>query len=480
MSITIDEDIVKAPSFDYNVQNYTIDELYDIFGIRKEDTAYSANEKMTQFFETSRRNPSMTKFFRDAQTVILRTPRFRKEIMTNEYDIYDEYIDNEDLPPENEDNENKDQKVLMGNNLENYYPETLVVNNHSETIEKPLENVAGGDGKMNPFYRRTYKTEVCVDSVFKKSTENSNSFTVFFPKKIDRVVSMRMTTIELPNRVYNITEIDNRNEMYISTSNIVGISDATNTIRVPPGDYSRETLISVINNIMSNGTTGMQYLVFDIDKVTRRSMLRAKMPKDGGGTFYPLSDPNDPTYSPNFHYTLSFPTFTAKADLVSCDTSPTAGTSQEIYRDGLGWTLGFRKPSYEVTGTDIFTDITSVNGTLYNYKAVLISEALYNDKLQDYIFIDVNDFNNNYVADSIVSTTQQSYLGNTLFARIPMSTADNLGLRMYMADFEPKRDYFGPVTIDRLHLRVLNKYGELVDLGGQDYSCIFEFSVRYA
>ena len=84
------------------------------------------------------------------------------------------------------------------------------------------------------------------------------------------------------------------------------------------------------------------------------------------------------------------------------------------------------------------------------------------------------------MADSIVSATQQSYLGNTLFTRVPMSTADKVGFRMYMTDFEPRRDYFGPVTIDRLHLRVLNKYGELVDLGGQDYSCIFEFNVRYA
>tara|TARA_B100001093_G_C26626410_1_gene926923 strand:- start:349 stop:963 length:615 start_codon:yes stop_codon:yes gene_type:complete len=204
------------------------------------------------------------------------------------------------------------------------------------------------------------------------------------------------------------------------------------------------------------------------------------MSKDSGAAFYPLSDPNAATYSPNFKYTLSFPTYTARADLVSCDTSPTAGTSQEIFQDGLGWTLGFRKASYDVTGSDVYVDITSTNGILYNYKAALTSEALYNDKIQDYIFIDVNDFNNNYVADSIVSATQESYLGDTLFARIPMSTPSNLGLRMYMADFEPRRDYFGPVTIDRLHLRVLNKYGELVDLGGQDYSCMFEFNVRYA
>lgn len=469
MSISREQD-ESNDGFDYNVNNYNIDELYDIFGIHTDDNLFVINERMTKFFETSRRNPLMTNFLRGAQAKIFNDLEYRSK-MTE--DVKEDGNTDSDAI--------EDQSILSSKKkLENSYPSTLVVNNHKETLDAPLDSTPGGDGTINPFVRITYQKEVCVDSVFKKTTENSNSFTVFFPKKLDNVVSMRMTSLELPNTVYNITNIDNRNQMFISTTDISGVPNATDTITVPPGDYSRDTLVSSVNNIMSNSTKGMQYLVFDIDNVTRRSIIRAKMPKDGGGTFYPLSDPSAATYSPNFKYTLSFPTYTAKADLVSCDTSPTAGTSQEIYQDGLGWTLGFRKASYDVSGGDVYTDITSVNGTLYNYKAALVSDALYNDKLQDYVFIDVNDFNNNYVADSIVSATQQSYLGNTLFARVPMSTADKLGFRMYMSDFEPRRDYFGPVTIDRLHLRVLNKYGELVDLGGQDYSCIFEFNVRYA
>ncbi len=74
-------------TFDYNVGNYSLSELYDIFGIEDSDTAYIANEKMTEFFQTSRRNPLMQTFFRDAQAVVFRSPRFRQEIMTNDYEI---------------------------------------------------------------------------------------------------------------------------------------------------------------------------------------------------------------------------------------------------------------------------------------------------------------------------------------------------------------------------------------------------------
>ena len=458
--------------FDYNVKNYSIDELYDIFGINNKDPLYIINKKLTDFFETSRRHPLMTSFLRDAQSVIFNSLNYRGKIMEDDNDDNDNDDDNNDAIQEN--------SILSSNKkLENYYPSTLVRNDHKEKLDDPLDNTPGGDGTINPFVRRTYKKEVCVDSVFKKATENSNSFTVYFPKKLDNVVSMRMTSMELPNKVYNITSVDNRNQMFISTSDISGVQNAISTITVPPGDYKRETLVSTINNIMSNSKTGMQYLVFDINSETLRSIIRAKMPKDGGALFYPLSDPSAVTYSPKFKYTLSFPTYTAKADLVSCDTSPTAGTSQEIYQDGLGWTLGFRKALYNVSASDTYTDITSANGIEYNYKAALVSEALYNDKLQDYIFMDVNDFNKNYVADSIVSATQQSYLGNTLFARIPLSTLESNYFRTYMTTFEPQRDYFGPVTIDRLHLRILNKYGELVDLGDQNYSCIFEFNIKY-
>jgi len=484
--------------FDYNVDNYSLAELKDIFGITNADSIYISNEKMSDFFASSAHNPAMLRFFRAAQSKIFQSQQYNNELVTDEYDdneYDDEYYENDDEhTPNNTRQQSESNKsdtersnmLLPGNSMEKYYPPDLVVNNHSANMGQPLDALAGGDGEINPLFRNTYRCEVCVDSVFKKSTENASSFTVFFPKHIDKIISMRMKAIELPNSIYNITAVGNRNQMYITTRNLTNIpasaaaAGTTSTITVPPGEYTLQTLSTTINNIMSNSTTGMQYLVFSINPTTKLSMIRAKMSADPGQPFYPYSTENNSTYSPNFEYTVSFPTYTAKADLKSCDTSPTAGTAQEIFKDGLGWTLGFRKASYNVTVADTFNDIISLPDTILLYKACLQSEAMYNDKLNDYVFVDVNDFNNSHVSDGIISNTLIGYLGNTLFARIPLSTASNLGLRTYMTDFEPRRDYFGPVKIDRLHMRLLNKYGDLIDLGGQDYSAIFEFMVRYA
>jgi len=488
--------VPQQQRFDYNVDNYSLSELKDIFGITNTDNVYISNEKMSEFFASSAHNPAMLRFFREAQTRIFQSQKYISELVTNEYDD-DEYVadaenaeDAEDADGNNHqqsDSNNSDTErgnmLILDKSIDNYYPPDLVVNNHSANMGQSLDALAGGNGEINPLFRNTYRCEVCVDSVFKKPTETASSFTVFFPKHIDRIISMRMTAIELPNSIYNITAVGNRNQMYITTRNLTNIPAAvakTSTITVPPGEYTLQTLSTTINNIMSNSTTGMQYLVFIINPTTKRSMIRAKMSTDPGQQFHPYSAANNSTYSPNFEYTLSFPTYTAKADLKSCDTSPTAGTAQEIFKDGLGWTIGFRKASYDVTAASTFNDITSASDTLLIYKACLQSEAMYNDKLNDYVFVDVNDFNNNHVSDSIISNTLIGYIGDTLFARVPLSTPSNLGLRTYMTDFEPRRDYFGPVKIDRLHMRLLNKYGDLIDLGGQDYSALFEFIVRYA
>jgi hypothetical protein len=38
------------------------------------------------------------------------------------------------------------------------------------------------------------------------------------------------------------------------------------------------------------------------------------------------------------------------------------------------------------------------------------------------------------------------------------------------------RDYFGPVKISRLNIRLLDKFGDILQLNGNDYSFLIEFT----
>ena len=263
----------------------------------------------------------MLRFFRAAQSKIFQSQQYNSELVTNEYDDDEDDAGDEDDDEEDYDdtpNNNGKQSdsdidversnmLLPGKSIEKYYPPDLVVNNHSASMGQTLGAIAGGDGEINPLFRNTYRCEVCVDSVFKKSTESASSFTVFFPKHIDKIISMSMKAIELPNSIYNISAVGNRNHMYITTRNLTNLPSivgTTSTITVPTGEYTLQTLSTTINNIMSNSTTGMQYLVFSINPTTKLSMIRAKMSTDPGQPFYPYSPENNSTYSPNFEYTV--------------------------------------------------------------------------------------------------------------------------------------------------------------------------------
>ena len=46
--------------------------------------------------------------------------------------------------------------------------------------------------------------------------------------------------------------------------------------------------------------------------------------------------------------------------------------------------------------------------------------------------------------------------------------------------FEKKRDYFGPVNIEKLHIKILNKFGELADNVNTNYSLTFQFETLYS
>ena len=47
-------------------------------------------------------------------------------------------------------------------------------------------------------------------------------------------------------------------------------------------------------------------------------------------------------------------------------------------------------------------------------------------------------------------------------------------------DIIGKRDYFGPVDIDKLHIRLLTKQGELITFNDTNFSMALEFTMQYS
>jgi hypothetical protein len=120
----------------------------------------------------------------------------------------------------------------------------------------------------------------------------------------------------------------------------------------------------------------------------------------------------------------------------------------------------------------------SSNGT--EYHGYIISEAAYGSSMQNYVFVEVNDFNKNFITDSIISITNNAYIGNNILGRISLSAVTNNTVFNNSSDRIFKmREYLGPVKIKRLNVRLLNKFGEIVNLNNGDFSIALEFKILY-
>jgi hypothetical protein len=106
---------------------------------------------------------------------------------------------------------------------------------------------------------------------------------------------------------------------------------------------------------------------------------------------------------------------------------------------------------------------------LYSGNTSYTSEGVY-DPIDKYYFVDVDDFQNNFVTNTVISNIPDGYIGKNILAKISLNTTD--------LDY-CTRDYFGPVRIDKLKIRILNRFGNTVQLNGYDYSISFEFKVWY-
>jgi hypothetical protein len=42
-----------------------------------------------------------------------------------------------------------------------------------------------------------------------------------------------------------------------------------------------------------------------------------------------------------------------------------------------------------------------------------------------------------------------------------------------------KREYFGPVSVQKMHVQLLDEYGRILDMNGSDFSFLLTFDTSY-
>jgi hypothetical protein len=315
---------------------------------------------------------------------------------------------------------------------------TLSGENGSFIIEKPKDTYVNSNqkpilpGEMNPLLNTTtIKKYLNVDTRFRENYYGtlSSNFGLNLPVSMNNTVSLRLSAVELPKTFYAVSRIFGSDHFSISRSNVV------KHISVPDGNYDPIALCTYLTNYMDSlgwPFTDIQFLIDIRDN-------------NGSGRIIVSLKENPSSIAP---FALSF-----QQDVMGADDKTTPLPLK------LGWKMGFRNGMYENNVSYVSEGIPDLSGPKYLYLAV-------------------DDFNNN-VNNGFYSAFSESVMNNNILARISMSGASFDDVQESSSVSVYTRQYFGPVNINKLQIQLLDEYGRTINLNNMDYSFCLEFQIIY-
>lgn len=281
-------------------------------------------------------------------------------------------------------------------------------------------------GRFNPLDKRTLYKSIIINSKFRNNYYNtlSSDFLFEFPLEFKNVVSLRITDIQIPIQLYNISDYLGNNYFWIQ-------NETTNDVKkivIPDGFYSNSSLIALLNNIFANFTDDFQYITFSLKG------------GDYGETVVSLMS----TAPYIYNFTLVF-----ENNINNINQNVNANNN---LMTKLGWILGFRLDRYE-------------------FHSEYISEGLIQSQLSP-MFLCINDFNDSQFNNKFNVFNNMSLLSNDIVSQIYLNS-NKLSVNSIT------KTYFGGVNINKIHIKLIDIFGKKVDLNNNDFNFTIQLEILY-
>jgi len=308
---------------------------------------------------------------------------------------------------------------------------------------------------------------ICIDSLF---CNNATDFVYTFEQPLTKVINTRITSVEIPNLWYDFSSKVRNNQFTIQFFNMEDLPDSECVVTIPDGNYVSSELSRLMNVYFMNNIL-LSRLVFKINEVNAKSVIYVNENSDNAPAPY-LTFLT--TYAPDFYYIVNF----------AIPGLPLQQTA--------GWMMGFRQPSYTIGINNVYRDITNslsaIPSSIGGYEidpgwitstlqlGFLESESSYGSTAYNYVYIELDDYTNyhhvNFITNLLING---ECLGKKLLAKIPITGSHNTIITNNAGDMIFKtREYFGPVKIDKMRIRVLNPFGNVIDLNQNSFSLTIE------
>ena len=408
-------------NFDLNIENYTRDELIQMFELPLNFDKNILEIKQAKLRDSIFNNKEINK---DTQTKTIQFLIKAKNIILNENQPH-----SSNLQKKIEDFYNSSYE-LKTSQLEDKEEHMVQVRPQKPYLSSyPSEFFPG---VINPIKKRTIKKNLNIDSKFRENyfSNPSSNFNFNLPVNINDVLQMQLASIELPTTYYVVSKQYGNNFFSIT------VNTSTTVINIPDGNYDQITMMDAINNqlLLAGAPFNAVSFVINLTNATTGS----------GQTLVGFND-----LSGNTVLTLNF-----QADRNGIDDRNTPLPLK------FGWIIGFR------------------NG-VYTNNLNYVSEGVVDVTGPKYMFLAIDDYKNN-VNNNFYSAFNSSILNKNILARISLQAntfnvleQNNLNL------VTTPREYFGPVDIQILNVQLLDEYGRIVDLNNMDFSFCLTLTTVY-
>lgn len=443
-----------------DLSQYTIDELFTLFEININSNTtyetlteqiYTNGTKMIDLFKN--KNNTLSLFFEKAMKYLL----------------------------ENNNTSTNNQYIIENPNHYKYGESINQIKNMNTTNNDYMFNSNSGAG--NPIHRKTVTKLFNIDSRFRDNynTTTSTNFTVQLQIEQKNVIEMKLCDVEIPTTYYPISTSLGNNYMWIKF--IKDLDDDTNNkymyIFIPDGNYYFEDLINYINGIsclklLNNNPTNAS---INLDLVYNNGSVGTGTGKIQLGIFT-LADISGNSFNNNYtsielnfngSYLYDFSGNIVKKTVIMNITQMNniyggnkyLQKSNSNIQNNFGWLLGYK---YK----------------LYTGALSYISEGVMDILGPRYLYLIIDDGISSSVNTNFFSAAGTGLNSNTI-ARISLKSPPfNIQSQNDFSVYTEPRYYFGPVTISKFNISLVDEYKRIIDINNNDISFTLRLTVIYS
>jgi len=320
---------------------------------------------------------------------------------------------------------------------------------------------------LNPTYKNTIKRLINLDSQYRPNLSTSeSSYVAHLTEKLDNVVSIEVENLQIPFTFYNIETAQGNNTFYING----------NKITIDNGHYDLDALLSAINTKLTSYSVTFANIAPEY-KTTITGTFSI--------VFYNSDNDNEYTkYNNNLGWMLGFRNVqynedntitmtyvnTCKAEAVACvtDTKYVVIAIDEYNKNITNGTLVQTK-----------LDTCTIKPTMYwNYQDSKCLQGVTCDNINSYI-------NKNLTRSQLYSqaqfNTNKSQLNqqalrldcntpNNVLGLVPFENKSSFGDYFFTDKVNYKREYHGPIDIEKLQIQLFNDKGFPLTFNGVDWN----------